>query len=238
MTVARSEPENTPISTCVKCRGTGFVYDEKDVLLRCGDCLKRGQQERIHRLLGASQMGPRFRDKGFEAIKPLPGIKRALAAAKEYAERFEEKRRLGRGIALVGGVGVGKTLLASALLHELIQRRQLAGVFVGSSELLEALRRTYDAASRVSTSELTDLVKQAEFLALDDLGVERPTEWVLERLYQIVNYRYEHLLPILITSNLDWEGLEGRVGERIVSRLMETTAAVLLEGDDFRKRES
>lgn len=234
----RLEPENTPTSTCVKCRGTGFVYDEKDALLRCDACALRAKQERIHRLLGASQMGPRFRDKGFEAIKPTPGIKRALETAKEYVERFEDKRRQGQGLALVGGVGVGKTLLASAILHELIQRRQLAGVFVSSSELLEAIRRTYDSESRVSTSELTDLVKQAEFLALDDLGVERPTEWVMERLYQIVNYRYEHLLPTLLTSNLDWEGLEGRVGERIVSRLMETTTAVLLEGDDFRKRES
>ena len=81
-----------------------------------------------------------------------------------------------------------------------------------------------------------DLIMTVDFLVLDDLGAEKSSPWVLERLTLIVNDRYENLLPTVVTSNLDLELLEKQIGERIVSRLMEMNQAVLLKGPDYRKR--
>ena len=75
-----------------------------------------------------------------------------------------------------------------------------------------------------------------DLLHLDDLGAERPTEWVLEQLYSIVNERWQDRRSIVVTSNLmDLEQLRAQVGNRTVSRLLEICdEQIPIYGDDLR----
>ncbi len=74
----------------------------------------------------------------------------------------------------------------------------------------------------------------SRLLILDDLGAEKPTEWVRERMYEIVNQRYEWMRPIIVTSNLSPAQLAKQVGQRVASRLMEMCEVVELDGRDRR----
>jgi DNA replication protein DnaC len=50
---------------------------------------------------------------------------------------------------------------------------------------------------------------------LDDLGVEHSTAWATEKLFQIINYRYEYRMPTIITTNADLKGLDMRIQSRL-----------------------
>lgn len=140
----------------------------------------------------------------------------------------------GRNLFLAGTVGSGKTGIAVAALRELVitHRRNVRHGSVAG--LLEGMRPK-SAGDAPGTVGLDDL-QRVHVLLLDDLGVEKASEWQAERLYLIVNDRYERQLPTIMTTNMNRKDLEARVGERIMSRLMEDVQVVQMGGDDLRKR--
>jgi DNA replication protein DnaC len=77
---------------------------------------------------------------------------------------------------------------------------------------------------------------RADLLILDDLGAEKPTEWALEKIYQLVNLRYESLRPMIATTNLDLNSLERLLGERTFGRLIEMCLPVEVSGEDYRRK--
>lgn len=72
-------------------------------------------------------------------------------------------------------------------------------------------------------------------LLLDDLGAAKTSEWTAELTYRLINHRYEHLRPTLITTNLPTADLRTTLGDRIASRLAEMTQRVILTGPDRRR---
>jgi len=91
---------------------------------------------------------------------------------------------------------------------------------------------------REEESEVPEMERalRADLLILDDLGAEKPTEWALEKIYQLVNLRYESLRPMIATTNLDLNSLERLLGERTFGRLIEMCLPVEVSGEDYRKR--
>jgi DNA replication protein DnaC len=77
-------------------------------------------------------------------------------------------------------------------------------------------------------------MKRVMVLVIDDLGQEKQTEWTRQILYDVVNYRYEHRLPIIITTNFTEDGLANYVGHPVWSRLYEMCDAVHTSGGDHR----
>ena len=71
-------------------------------------------------------------------------------------------------------------------------------------------------------------------LILDDIGVERVSDFVLETLYRVINYRYVNMLPTIFTSNLNIQELADKIGDRSVSRIVEMCGVVELTGSDRR----
>jgi DNA replication protein DnaC len=140
----------------------------------------------------------------------------------------------GNSLILAGSNGVGKTHLAAAMVNDRVESGRSA-LFISVPELLDDLRKAI--ASGRSTDAM-DTVKKAEFLVMDDLGAERLTEWVGERLYMIVNHRYLSQLQTVITTNAenaaDLVGRLGEQGERIVSRLVEMGAWCGVSAEDYR----
>src|SRR3712207_121219 len=163
-----------------------------------------------------------------------PAATRARIRVDEYLKDWEENREAGRGLYFCGGVGTGKTHLAVAVMNELITKKRVPSLFVTVPELLDNLRGAYNDPGR-NLDEWMDAVKNADFLVLDDLGSERPTEWVQERLFVIINHRYRDALPTVFTSNIGPENLPAQLGERTASRIIAMCEGVELEGTDYRE---
>ena len=159
---------------------------------------------------------------------------RALAKVMDYIVNWKENREAGRGLYFCGGVGTGKTHLAVAVMNELMQRKRVPSLFVTVPEFLDNLREAYMIPGR-DLDEWMDTVKNADLLVLDDLGSERPTEWVRERLFVIVNHRYREALPTLFTSNIGPRDLATQLGERTASRIIAMCDWISLEGEDYRE---
>jgi len=163
-----------------------------------------------------------------------PAATRARIRVDEYLKNWEENREAGRGLYYCGGVGTGKTHLAVGVMNELMARKRVPSLFVTVPEFLDNLRETYMIPGR-DLDEWMDTVKNADLLVLDDLGSERPTEWVRERIFVIVNHRYREALPTLFTSNIGPKDLASQLGERTASRIIAMCDWISLEGEDYRE---
>lgn len=123
-------------------------------------------------------------------------------------------------LVLVGGLGVGKTGLAISLIKRSLGEGRSA-IFRPLVELLSDIRATYRTrdASAPDEADMVGALKSADVLALDDLGAERCTGWAQERLFEILNHRYNERKRTVLTTNLSPNELEEHVGERLLARI-------------------
>jgi DNA replication protein DnaC len=147
--------------------------------------------------------------------------------------------------ALFGGVGTGKTALATAAMvdrchasavkaiRHTIQVYTWGGAWTTEHGFYRDLRSEFDGNDRSHF----DLYATASPLVLDDLGAGRTerTGWELEQLEALIDARYAADLSTLITTNLDIDGVEALVGERVASRLRDVCAFVEVRGPDWRR---
>lgn len=199
-------------------------------------------QLRVKRLFDQSKMGERFKRRTFSNYNVTSENRAAYETAVKYASNFQKYKEDGIGLIFNGTCGTGKTHLAAAIANHLINNG-IPVVFGTTITLLSKLKESYDHATKESESKIIDLYSTVDLLILDDLGKERPGEWTLEKLYLIINSRYENNLPIVVTTNYTIDELADRLttnsnfdaGEAITSRLWEMCRGVLCDWQDYRK---
>ena len=112
--------------------------------------------------------------------------------------------------------------------------------FLSKKEELEKILNTagqpftYLGTTGGDVLSINDKIKTENILLLDDLGAEKQTDWVLEILYRLINYRYEQMLPTFFSSNYSLQELSEKIGDRVVSRIVEKCDIVKIEGEDRR----
>jgi len=134
-------------------------------------------------------------------------------------------------LLFMGGTGCGKTHLAAAIVNFRYQAQQPAS-FIVVPEFLDQLRSTFSPESKTSYDQLFKHIKTSPLLVLDDFGAQNDTPWEKEKLYQIINYRYNAQLPMVITTNLRLEELETRVSSRLADPKVSTPFNITVP--DFR----
>ena len=127
------------------------------------------------------------------------------------------------------------------MLRRVILTRGARGLFYDTRDLLRLIRSTYNPLVRTAEMDILRPVMDADLLVLDDLGSEKPSEWVEETMNLIVNTRYNERRPTIFTTNFeelpddnDPEGLKSRIGFRIHSRLYEMCDFLEFDGADYR----
>jgi DNA replication protein DnaC len=214
-----------------ECDGSGFVIDpETDAAYDCRCRAERRARTRARRV--DTTIPRRFRGLSFDR-EPLPSIARAypaaVAAARRYCERIDDRLDTGEGAAFLGTVGTGKTTLAMVIAAHAVRAERSVAVYA-THRLLDEIRATFNPDSHISTVALVDRISSVDLLVLDDIGVPKPTEWALETLYSIVNTRYEDERSIVFTANVEPSDASGYInpmslsaslGERTISRLLQ-----------------
>lgn len=218
---------------CPYCKGYGYLLTEAGEAVPCG--CREGMLANVR--LREANIPRKFAQKSLANFKSKDKIRKALIEkAAEFIENFTDSPDEHQGILMVGCTGSGKTHLALAILREIVVKGY-TGLYYNVPELLNALRETYSESSEEIESEILSRAGNVGLLVLDDLGAERTSGWVRDRLFLIINRRYEALKPILVTTNLNWDELEEQVGERIVSRLYEMCPLVLeFPKEDYRRQ--
>lgn len=234
MTVAESL--NIKVAPCLDCGDTGWELVEGKGVRPC-HCKKAA---RVDQLLAQAHIPSRFIHCEFANFEPYcPSLHRAQMNARKFVEEYP---LVDFGLLFLGSCGVGKTHLAVASLKEII-RKGIAGLFYDFRDLLKEIQDSYNPNTRSSELKILSPIFDAEVLVLDELGANKPTEWVQETITHIINKRYNDKKTTIFTSNyLDIpigsqyaETLTERVGVRLRSRLHEMCKQVMMEGDDFRE---
>ncbi len=140
-----------------------------------------------------------------------------------------------------GDNGCGKTHLAAAIVNYRYKIKEPAQ-FVVVPDFLDHLRSTFSPESKISYDQLFESVKSTPLLILDDFGKQTTTPWAQEKLYQVINYRYNALLPTVVTTNCSPDEIDSPIISRFadskISVLFNITAPDYHSGRPSQKRVS
>ncbi len=134
-------------------------------------------------------------------------------------------------LLLQGGYGCGKTHLAAAIAN-FASEMGVPCLFITVPDLLDSLRSAYGAQD-VTFEERFEEIRRCPLLVLDDFGTQNATEWAQEKLFQILNYRYINRLPLVVTTNLALEEIEGRMRYRLEAPALVTQVSIV--ASDYRR---
>jgi DNA replication protein DnaC len=219
-----------------RCDGSGFLYDEDTRKARDCSCRPRRLARRKARKL-AGVIPRRYQGVSFDRAPVTLIEPTVVREVRKYVDGLEGNLRDGKGIWFEGDIGTGKTTLAMLISRLALESGRSVAIY-SLPKLLSRIRQTYDAEiGEQSYSQFFERLASVDLLHLDDLGVEKQTEWVLEQLYALINERYERQSSLIVTSNLEDDELEKQLGTRVVSRLVEICGdPVMLYDEDRRMR--
>lgn len=234
ITVNSAPPPPKP-PVCAICHGAGYLRSDvafghpqfgKPVACKCKELERK--RKRRQQLQELSNLGA-FAAKRFDTFTPQAGLQEAQQRASEFAKDP-------RGwLLFIGPNGCGKTHLAAAIANSCLEAGAVV-LFSTVPDLLDHLRAAFAPESTEVYDQLFARMREAEVLVLDDLGTQQSSPWANEKLFQLLNYRYNSGFPTVITANL--KGFQA-TDERIRSRLGDTSLVITLNLDharDYRPR--
>lgn len=197
-----------------------------------------------------------------------PSQELALKVCRSFASQGLDNLDQGRGLFFQGPIGTGKSHLSVATLRAVVENNPghfgrppsrspfydepvYEGHYcslVSVVELLDRLKESYkedrlrdafrDDRIWASTRDLLHRCRCDTIVILDDIGAQKPTDWVEEQLYSLIDLRYRMQRSTFFTTNCSLKQLEGQIGYRCVSRIMEMCEGIKVEGKDWRRTHS
>ena len=219
-------------ASCSECSGLTSRLIGKTHPVKCHDCEERIRTERNKDLRAQEatshierNIGHRYAESNIENLRVEPDFKAKIVHAYEA----------GQSVLFFGDNGTGKTHAAVGIfrLAFIDGRRPL---FRLVPDIFDDLRRSFDGGD---PRKIIDACRDAKILILDDLGAEKPSEWVVEQLCRIIDWRYRDDAQTIITTNLPPAEIGTTYGSRIYSRIIGLVGKNLLrlKGRDRRQDE-
>ena len=191
-------------------------------------------QERLRRYGQLSA----YRDKTFAGfVTDMTGgsytqnVSASLSDAKQRAQQYA--RQPNGWVVFEGQYGCGKTHLAVAIANERLEQFGHQVIFVTAPDLLDFLRVSIRSDSDSGYDDYFERVRNVALLVLDDLGVENPSPWAKEKLFQLLNYRHVNRLATVITTNTPFDELDPWLSSRMMDPRI--VSLVRINAPDFRR---
>ena len=178
-----------------------------------------------------------FDTKIYQVKKSVEVAQYAKKIATRYVEQYPELEDMGKGLYFYSNVkGSGKTLLSIAITNELIIKYQIKPMYISVVNMLNEMKHSFSIKDPNSNFyNLMESFKQAPVLLMDDLGVEKTTDWSEEVLTQILDERMSYKRPTIITSNMPIQTLQKKYpAGRIKSRIEKMTFQVVMPEESVR----
>jgi DNA replication protein DnaC len=226
---------------CPHCHGMGYLrrdlpIDHPDFgKLEICTCRQAAIQERIRDRLFQFSSLDELKHMTFDSFNPRGrmGLGEQQQDSIEWA--FNQARTYAHSpqgwLLIQGRYGCGKTHLAAAIANECVSNG-IPTLFLTVPDLLDTLRFTYDSQD-TTFEERFEQIRRAPLLILDDFGMQNVTEWAREKLFQILNFRYINHLPLVVTTNLALEEVEGRIRSRLSDP--DSVAHIYIHAPDHRR---
>lgn len=224
---------------CPRCNDTGFL-DDGGVC----SCLRR---KLITAGYASSGLGELLHSQRFDNFsldyfredeRTLRTMTHIFRTLRDYAEHFsmgDETHEPSGNLLLVGGTGLGKTHLSSAVAKTVLDRGYDV-LYIGASALVAAFETERFGNAATATPADADPARffDCDLLILDDLGTEVSNQFTISCLYNVINTRLNLRRPTIISTNLMQEELRRRYWDRITSRLFGEYQILLFLGTDVR----
>lgn len=155
----------------------------------------------------------------------------ACKIIKTYLDDFESQKERGMGLYIWSRTkGSGKTRIAAGIANELM--KNYAVKFAVSLTILQEIKNTWQIDTKYSENQLLDALYTTDILVIDDFGVERPADWINDKMYQIINERYINQKVTIFTSNDPLDKLS--YDDRITNRIKERTYQIAFPEESVR----
>jgi DNA replication protein DnaC len=198
------------------------------------------RQYRLDRLKQYSMMDKHFQKCTFENFKVDKHNEKLYKLALNYCERWSEMKKENMGFLFYGPPGTGKTYLAFCIANKLLEKL-VPVIALSSIGLLNRIKQTYNTYGKEAETEIILSLKNAALLVIDDIGAENDTNWVKEKLYEIIDSRYRDGKPMICTTNLTREQLKNKLTgndgvTRTYDRLIEMCYPIEVGGPSRRAK--
>lgn len=187
-------------------------------------------QRRIQRLKANGIQEKHLLDWRFDVAENTGDILRA----RKYVDNWQKVKAENLGLLLWGSVGTGKSFIAACIANALLEQG-VPVLMTNFSKILNQMGGMYSDERYQYIASFSHY----SLLIIDDLGIERSTEYALEQVYAVIDERYKAGLPVIITTNLTMEELrqpEDVAHARIYSRVLEMCTPVQITGEDRRQK--
>lgn len=238
---------NTPRTTVIELFGNKKVVrcickcqqEERDRQEQIDKEIER--QIRITKLQEASLLSERYKHVNFDncTTGENKSFDIAFNRCKKYCENSKEILENGFGIYIYGDKGTGKTHLTSCMANELIKQYKQV-LFTNFFEISKSIRATF--RGKGNEVDLINQIANVDFLFIDDLGTEKVTKegedtWLQDKIFEVINKRYNNMKPTIFTSNYSLQELVQDRGllDKTVDRILEMSTAIMkIEGKSNR----
>jgi len=186
----------------------------------------------IERLQAGSLLPERSLEQSFENYNAVTNEQRqALDQCRKYAKLISESAGQGRWLCLVGNCGTGKGHLSASIAREVIHRYLMPVKYVKLIELVASIKSAWRrGVEKTDEDILAEFRECPGLLILDEIGVQFGSDTERMYLYRVMDYRYEHLLATVLTTNLTLDQLKAMVGVPVFDRMREEPNEMIFFG--------
>ena len=212
----------TPLMLC-KCGQEAYEKEETD---------KKVKERKLYidRLRRSGIQDEKLLECSF-AVDDSPQTKQSKAF-RRYVDKWSEIAEKNIGLLLFGGVGTGKSFYGGCIANEIINRYTIPVIVTSIPRILNSLLRAEDRNGYISR------LAHIPLLVIDDLGVERETDYALEQIYAVIDERYKANKPLIVTTNLTFEEIKNPSDDRykrIYDRIIEMCIPFNVSGASRRE---
>lgn len=196
--------------------------------------IERAKRLKLEKMLmhfeGHSLLNESLMNATFENYQPTNADQeKAKKIAIRYVDAFDGKKNL----LFSGTYGTGKSHLSVSITKKLMEQGKTC-VFISLPKLLTKIKDTYNG-SDLKEDQVMSAMKNVDLLVIDDIGAEQKTQWTTSKLFEIMDDRSGK--ATIYTTNLNSDELKNHIGERNFSRIMDNTTPVVINGNDYRRKQ-